>query len=102
MSCCMRKYCASRFSRWIPGLAPLAQERSLHSPGTREMRVPDERPRFNPSERRSGTQTLALDSRLRACEEIPLKTGTIENRSMYKPESDREPCSISSHALARE
>ena len=62
MSCCMRKYCASRFSRWIPGLAPLAQERSLHSPGT---------------------QTLALDSRLRGNERsllltpfVPAKAGT--------------------------
>jgi hypothetical protein len=27
--------CASRFSRWVPGLVPLAQRRSLHSPGTR-------------------------------------------------------------------
>ena len=43
-----------------------------------------------------------LDSRLRACEEISWKTGTIQNRSMYKSESDREPCSISSQALARE
>src|SRR5687768_6671652 len=29
------EYCASRVSPWIPGLVPLAQERSLHSPGTR-------------------------------------------------------------------
>src|SRR6202048_1154085 len=39
--------------------------------------------------------------RMRACEEIPLKTGTIPNRSVYKPESDQEPCSISSQAHAR-
>ena len=31
----LHQYCASRFSRWVPGLVPLAQERSLHSPGTR-------------------------------------------------------------------
>ena len=36
-----------------------------------------------------------------ACEEIPLGTGTIQNRNVYKSESDREPCSISSQALAR-
>jgi len=35
--------CASHFLRWVPGLVPLAQERSLHSPGTRGFRVPDER-----------------------------------------------------------
>src|SRR5207253_7239602 len=39
------EYCVSRFLRWVPGLVPLAQERSLHSPGTRELRVPHERPR---------------------------------------------------------
>src|SRR4029450_2368995 len=31
------RYCASRVLRWAPALVPLAQERSLHSPGTREL-----------------------------------------------------------------
>jgi hypothetical protein len=39
--------------------------------------------------------------RERACEEISPKTGTIRNRYMYKPESDREPRSISSHTRKR-
>jgi hypothetical protein len=40
----------------------------------------------------------AVLARRGACEEIPLKTGTTPNRSVYKPESDQEPCSISSQA----
>src|SRR5262245_33810691 len=38
-----RQYGASRFLRWVPGLVPLAQARSLYSPGTR-----DTVPRFRP------------------------------------------------------
>ena len=33
-----RRNGAARFLRWVPGLVPLAQVRSLHSPGTRGMR----------------------------------------------------------------
>jgi hypothetical protein len=32
------QYCASRFLRWVPGLAPLVQAHSLHSSGTRGRR----------------------------------------------------------------
>ena len=36
------------YGPWVPGLVALAPVRSLHSPGTQMLRVPDERPRAYP------------------------------------------------------